>query len=119
MGASLTLSGATTVAGFLALIPGSLPAVAQFAALSSLGVGFSVLLTPVTSAPGTLAFRRGEGTDALVCMVNCGSRAAKVPDVAGELLMTSGADLAEGSGGVRRLPPDTAAWFRPAWFRPA
>jgi predicted RND superfamily exporter protein len=45
MGASLTLSGATTVAGFLALIPGSLPAIAQFAALSSLGVGFSVLLT--------------------------------------------------------------------------
>ncbi|MGB0218827.1 MAG: MMPL family transporter [Sinimarinibacterium flocculans] len=45
MGASLTLSGATTVAGFLALIPGSLPAVAQFAALSSLGVGLSVLLS--------------------------------------------------------------------------
>ncbi|MES0873412.1 MMPL family transporter [Sinimarinibacterium thermocellulolyticum] len=44
MGASLTLSGATTVAGFLALVPGSLPAVAQFAALSSLGVGFSALL---------------------------------------------------------------------------
>lgn len=45
MGASLTLSGATTIAGFLALIPGSLPAVGQFAAMSSLGVGLSVLLT--------------------------------------------------------------------------
>lgn len=47
MGVSLLLSGATTVAGFLALIPGSLPAIAQFAGLSSLGVGFSVLLTLV------------------------------------------------------------------------
>ncbi|MFP5305120.1 MAG: MMPL family transporter, partial [Gammaproteobacteria bacterium] len=45
MGASLLLSGATTVAGFLALIPGSLPAIAQFAGLASLGVGFSVVLT--------------------------------------------------------------------------
>ncbi|MEW6166609.1 MAG: MMPL family transporter [Pseudomonadota bacterium] len=45
MGASLLLSGATTVAGFLALIPGSLPAIAQFAGLVSLGVGFSVALT--------------------------------------------------------------------------
>jgi hypothetical protein len=61
-----------------------------------------------------LAFRRGEGPDALVCLVNCGSRPARVPDEAGELLMTSGAAPVEGPGGVRRLPPDTAAWFRTA-----
>jgi len=47
-------------------------------------------------------------------MVTCGSRPARVPDEAGELLMTSGAELVEGPGGVRRLRPDTAAWFRPA-----
>ncbi|WP_238388350.1 MMPL family transporter [Sinimarinibacterium sp. NLF-5-8] len=45
MGLSLLLSGATTVAGFLAMVPGSLPAIVQFAVLSSLGVGYSVLLT--------------------------------------------------------------------------
>jgi len=79
-----------------------------------LAAGLPHELTPVGSAAGTLVFRRGEGADALVCMVNCGSRPARVPAEAGELLMTSGADLLEGSGGVRRLPPDTAAWFRPA-----
>ncbi len=47
MGVSLLLSGGTTIAGFLALVPGSLPAVAQFAGLSALGVAFSVLLTLV------------------------------------------------------------------------
>jgi hypothetical protein len=45
-------------------------------------------------------------------MVTCGTRAARVPAEAGELLMTSGAAPAEGPGGVRRLPPNTAAWFR-------
>ncbi|HSE69541.1 MAG TPA: glycoside hydrolase family 13 protein, partial [Nocardioidaceae bacterium] len=59
--------------------------------------GLPHVLTPVTSAPGTLAFRRGQGADALVCVVNCGSRAARVPAEAGEVLMTSGADLVEGS----------------------
>jgi hypothetical protein len=66
------------------------------------------------SAPGSLTFRRGDGANGLVCMVTCGTRPARVPDEAGELLMTSGAGLAEGPGGVRRLPPDTAAWFRTA-----
>ncbi|TJY62055.1 cyclic nucleotide-binding domain-containing protein [Sinimarinibacterium sp. CAU 1509] len=47
MGVSLLLSGGTTIAGFMALVPGSLPAVAQFAGLSALGVAFSVLLTLV------------------------------------------------------------------------
>jgi alpha-glucosidase len=55
------------------------------------------------TAPGTFAFRR----DDLVCMVNCGSRTAKLPDVAGELLISSGADPVDG-----RIAPDTAAWFR-------
>lgn len=55
MGASLLLSGATTIAGFLALVPGSLPAVAQFAGLSSLGVAISVLLTLVF-LPAVLSF---------------------------------------------------------------
>lgn len=45
MGASLLLSGATTIAGLLALVPGSLPAVGQFAALASLGVACAVLLS--------------------------------------------------------------------------
>ena len=66
------------------------------------------------SAPGSLAFRRGEGAEVLVCAVSCGSRAVKVPAEAGELVTTSGAALVEGPGGVRRLPPNTAAWFRPA-----
>jgi alpha-glucosidase len=72
------------------------------------GIGDEVRL--LASAPGTLAFSRGDG---LVCMVNCGSRAAKVPTEAGELLMSSGEPLVEARG-VRRLAPDTAAWFRPA-----
>jgi alpha-glucosidase len=66
-------------------------------------------VTLLSSAPGSLAFARGDG---LVCMVNCGSRAAKVPDEAGELLISSGEPLVVGRGGVRRLAPDTAAWFR-------
>ncbi|MGZ4444020.1 MAG: glycoside hydrolase family 13 protein [Nocardioidaceae bacterium] len=73
------------------------------------GIGDDV--TMLASAPGTLAFRRGDG---LVCVVNCGSRPARVPDEAGELLMSSGAEPVPGRGGVRRLLPDTAAWFRTA-----
>jgi len=59
----------------------------------------------LTTAPGTFAFTRGD----LVCMVNCGSRTARLPEVAGELLLSSGADPADG-----RIAPDTAAWFRRA-----
>ena len=55
------------------------------------------------SDEGTLAVRRG----GLVCLLNCGSRTAGLPDAAGELLLSSGADPVE-----RRLAPDTAAWFR-------
>ena len=40
--------------------------------------------------------------------------ASDVRGSAGELVTTSGAALVEGPGGVRRLPPNTAAWFRPA-----
>ncbi|HSE71780.1 MAG TPA: alpha-amylase family glycosyl hydrolase, partial [Nocardioidaceae bacterium] len=61
-------------------------------------------VTFLPSAPGTFAFQRGDG---LVCMVNCGSRSAKAPAVAGELIVSS-APLDK--PGV--LPPDTAAWFR-------
>ena len=68
------------------------------------GVGDEV--TWLTTAPGTLAFRRGDG---FVCMVNCGSRAARVPAEAGELVLSSGPIGAAGT-----LPPDTAAWFLPA-----
>ena len=68
------------------------------------GVGDEV--TWLTTAPGTLAFRRGDG---FVCMVNCGSRAARVPAEAGELVLSSGPVGAAGT-----LPPDTAAWFLPA-----
>ena len=59
----------------------------------------------VTSAPGTFSFRRGD----LVCVVNCGSRASRLPAQAGGLLLSSGADPVDG-----RLAPDTAAWFRSA-----
>lgn len=44
IGASLMLSTATTIAGFLALMPGSLPAIRQFAGLSSIGVAYSTFL---------------------------------------------------------------------------
>ncbi|HEX4896360.1 MAG TPA: MMPL family transporter [Solimonas sp.] len=47
VGGGLLLSAGTTIAGFLALIPGSLPAIAQFAVLSSLGVLYAVILTLV------------------------------------------------------------------------
>jgi alpha-glucosidase len=57
----------------------------------------------LASAPKTLALRRGD----LICVVNCGPRPAALPDVAGELLISSGADPEDG-----RLAPDTAAWFR-------
>jgi alpha-glucosidase len=61
------------------------------------------------TAPGTLAFLREPGVHGhgLVCMLNCGSRPARIPAEAGELLMTSGEVPEDG-----RLAPDTAAWFR-------
>jgi len=76
----------------------------------ALGLGAEVV--QLRSAPGTLVFRRGEGAAGLVCMVNCGSRPAGVPVQAGELLMSSGAGVVDGPRGVRRLPANTAAWFR-------
>ena len=72
--------------------------------------GVEHTVTLLDSSPGTLAFRRG---DDLVCVVNCSSRPAKVPAEAGELLMSSGEEPTEARG-VRRLAPDTAAWFRSA-----
>ena len=68
-------------------------------------VGIGDEVTNLRTAPGTLAFRRGE---ALVCMVNCGPRNAKLPSEAGELILSSGPLATPGI-----LPPDTAAWFRP------
>lgn len=44
LAAGLTLASATTVAGFLALMPNALPAIREFAALSSIGVGYLFLL---------------------------------------------------------------------------
>jgi alpha-glucosidase len=69
-------------------------------------------VTMLRSAPGSLAFRRGE--PGVVCMLTCGTRPARVPDEAGELLMTSGDGLLDGPGGARLLPSNTAAWFRTA-----
>ena len=63
------------------------------------------------SVRGTLAFRRGGD---LVCVVNCSTRPARLPALAGELLMSSGEDPVRGRDGVLRLAPDTAAWFRSA-----
>ena len=68
------------------------------------GIGNDV--TFLASAPGAMAFQRGDG---LVCMVNCGSRNARLPDQAGELVLASGP-----LHSPRVLPPDTAAWFRTA-----
>ncbi len=44
VGAGLLLAGITTIAGFLALMPGGLLAVREFALLSSIGVGYLFLL---------------------------------------------------------------------------
>lgn len=68
------------------------------------GLGDAVRL--LDSAPGTLAFERGER---LVCVVNCGSEPAPLPSEAGHRLMSSGEHPVD----VHTLPPDTAAWFRP------
>jgi alpha-glucosidase len=57
----------------------------------------------LASAPGTVAIRRGD----LVVVVNCGAAPARLPEQAGDLLLSSGEDPAEG-----RLAPDTAAWLR-------
>jgi alpha-glucosidase len=57
----------------------------------------------LASAPDTFAVRRGD----LVCVVNCGTRDAVVPERAGDLLISSGALPTD-----RLLPRDTAAWFR-------
>ena len=57
----------------------------------------------LTSAPDTLAVRRGR----LVAVVNCGTRPAALPAEAGELLLSSGNDPVDGL-----IAPDTAAWFR-------
>ncbi|MGZ4478918.1 MAG: glycoside hydrolase family 13 protein [Nocardioidaceae bacterium] len=64
-------------------------------------------VTFLRTAPGTFAFRRGDG---LVCMVNCGSRNAKLPAEAADVVLSSGPLAADG----RTLPPDTAAWFATA-----
>jgi alpha-glucosidase len=57
------------------------------------------------SAEDVLAIRRGE----LVCVVNCGTEEAALPEVAagGALLLSSGPEPVGG-----RLDPDTAAWIR-------
>jgi alpha-glucosidase len=56
-----------------------------------------------TSA-GVLAFARRPG---FVCVLNCGSRRARLPQV-GELLISSGGTSAVNDG---MIDPDTAAWF--------
>jgi len=57
VGPGLLLSGLTTVAGFLALMPRALPAIQQFAALCALGVTYATLLT-LTFLPSALRLRR-------------------------------------------------------------
>ena len=56
------------------------------------------------TSPGVLAFARRPG---LVCVLNCGSRRARLPE-GGELLISSG-DTSTVHGGM--IDPDTAAWF--------
>ncbi len=78
----------------------------------ALGLGHEVTL--LRSTRNSLAFRRGAADgESLVCVVNCGSASAHLPAEAGELLMTSGAELTA-DGEARLLPPNTAAWFRSA-----
>jgi alpha-glucosidase len=57
----------------------------------------------LASATDTFAVRRGD----VVCVVNCGAEDALLPEVAGELVLSSGPEPTE-----RLLAPDTAAWFR-------
>jgi hypothetical protein len=57
------------------------------------------------TSPGVLAFRRGSR---LVCVLNCGSRPAKLPDGVGPLVFASGGDESVVDG---RLAANTAAWF--------
>lgn len=47
VGGGLLLSTSTTIAGFLALMPGALPAIREFAILSSIGVAYSLVLMVV------------------------------------------------------------------------
>lgn len=57
VGPGLVLSAATTIAGFLALMPRALPAIQQFAALCAFGVFYGMLLTLVF-LPAALRLRR-------------------------------------------------------------
>ena len=65
-------------------------------------LGREVTLLP--TSPAVLAFARKPG---LACVLNCGSRRARLPEV-GEQLVCSG-DNAAVDGGM--IEPDTAAWF--------
>ncbi|GAA1803125.1 glycoside hydrolase family 13 protein [Actinomadura chokoriensis] len=58
--------------------------------------------------PGTLVFVRENGGRRLVCAVNTGDRAARVP-LRGTPLLASGPVRTE--GGHLELPPDTALWW--------
>jgi alpha-glucosidase len=62
-------------------------------------------VTFLATAPDTMAFLRGGG---LVCLLNAGAAATPVPVEAGDLVLATAA-LVDG-----QLPPDAAAWFRPA-----
>jgi alpha-glucosidase len=71
-------------------------------------------MTWLPGAGGVLSFRRGAagaaeagGRAGLICVVNLSAAAAELPPHAGVLLASGPLD-----GGV--LPPDTAAWLRPA-----
>ena len=68
------------------------------------GLDASVVL--LDTAPGTLGFRRGDG---LVCVINCGGQPARLPDEAGDVVLSSSPLDEPGT-----LPADTAAWFRAA-----
>jgi hypothetical protein len=57
------------------------------------------------TSPGMLAFRRGTR---LVCVLNCGSRPARLPEGVGRLVFGSAGDESVVAG---RLAANTAAWF--------
>jgi len=68
---------------------------------AGLGPGMDLLDT----SPGMLAFRRGTR---LVCVLNCGSRPARLPEGVGRLVFGSAGDESVVAG---RLAANTAAWF--------
>jgi len=77
IGVPLLLTSGTTVAGFLALMPTGLPAIRQFAVLSSVGVGYVALLN-FLFVPAALALVRSRQREHLPGEVLFGGLARRI-----------------------------------------